>query len=115
MCTKSDLDRILKQFAKKAREIFGDKLVEVILFGSYARGDYDKESDVDVTILADISQGSETSYYPQIVKAMGEIDEEFEYSVLLSPVVISSQLFDEWKNDLPFYKNIVSEGVEIIV
>lgn len=114
MCTKSELDKILKQFAKKSQDIFGDKLIEVILFGSYARGDYDEESDVDIAILADVAQGSETSYYPQIVKAMGEIDEEFGYAVLLAPVVISSQLFDEWKDDLPFYKNVASEGVRIV-
>ena len=37
-----------------ARESLGDKLDKVILYGSYARGDYDDESDIDIMVLADI-------------------------------------------------------------
>ena len=43
--------RILKEFKRELTEILGDNLVDVILFGSYARGDYTKESGVDVLII----------------------------------------------------------------
>jgi uncharacterized protein len=35
----------------------GEKLEKVILFGSYARGDYDEESDIDIMVIADIALG----------------------------------------------------------
>lgn len=114
MCSRTDLNGILAIVASKAKKIFGDKLKEVILFGSYARGDYDMESDIDIAILADISRSDESKYNKQIIKMIGDIYEEKGYSVVLSPIVISADFFEEWKNDLPFYRNVASEGVRIV-
>ena len=114
MCSRTDLNMILSKVATEVKIIFGDKLKEVILFGSYARGDYDTESDVDIAILADISRNDESKYNKQIIKMIGDIYEEKGYSVVLSPIVISADFFEEWKNDLPFYKNVASEGVRIV-
>ena len=46
MCSKNTLNNILNCVAENSRTIFGDKLHSVILFGSYARGDFDEESDI---------------------------------------------------------------------
>lgn len=46
---------ILSELSNLAKNSFGDKLTAVILYGSYARGDYDEYSDVDVMIIADIN------------------------------------------------------------
>ena len=51
MCSKSELQIILSEIAKTARETFGEHLDSVILYGSYARGDYTPDSDVDMMIL----------------------------------------------------------------
>ena len=45
MFTQSQLNEILQKISLKSKEIFGSSLDSVILFGSYARGDYDEESD----------------------------------------------------------------------
>ena len=45
MCSKSELQIILSEIAKTARETFGEHLDSVILYGSYARGDYTPDSD----------------------------------------------------------------------
>jgi len=37
----------------RLRGVFGDRLREVRLFGSYARGDADEDSDVDVLVVVD--------------------------------------------------------------
>ena len=44
----------MKDLSEKAKEVYGDKLMEVILYGSCARGEFDNESDVDVMILLDV-------------------------------------------------------------
>lgn len=49
--SKEDLDLILKELIEGVFPIFSDKLKRVILFGSYARGDYDEESDIDVMLM----------------------------------------------------------------
>ncbi len=47
------IHNIVYQFAKQLREIYGDELKKVVVYGSYARGDYQKNSDVDIMILVD--------------------------------------------------------------
>ena len=114
MCTKNELMKILNAFALNAKSALGDKLSDVILFGSYARGDFDEESDVDIALIVDVPQGQEHTYYKQLTKIIGDIDEQFNYSVFLAPVVISGNVYNEWKDDLPFYRNIQKEGVRIV-
>jgi predicted nucleotidyltransferase len=38
--TKAEIDEILKRTYMFSKGLFGDRLCDVILFGSYARGDY---------------------------------------------------------------------------
>lgn len=40
-------------YAGRLRGIFGSRLRELRLFGSYARGEADEDSDVDVLVLVD--------------------------------------------------------------
>ena len=41
------------------------------------------------------------------------VDLNIEHLVLIMPKLQSKQLFDEWKDVLPFYQNVIKEGVEI--
>ena len=43
----------LGEYAALLRALFGDRLAEVRLFGSFARGDANEDSDVDVLVLVD--------------------------------------------------------------
>jgi predicted nucleotidyltransferase len=42
--------QIAKEFAGWVIKRFGDKIEEIILFGSVARGDHNKDSDIDVLV-----------------------------------------------------------------
>ena len=42
------IHNIVYQFAKQLREIYGDELKKVVVYGSYARGDFRSDSDVDI-------------------------------------------------------------------
>jgi len=75
MCTQNELIKILEVFVGSVKKEIGNKLSDVILFGSYARGDYDEESDVDVAVIVDVPQGEEHIYYKQLTKIIGDIDE----------------------------------------
>lgn len=114
MCSRAELDELLAELAEGAKEIFNDKLKDVILFGSYARGDYDSESDVNIAVLADIKRGEERKYSKQLIDIIGDIYEKYGYPVLLAPIVISADFFEEWKNSMPFYRNITKEGVSVL-
>lgn len=44
------LNSLLKQYIEEIGKIYGEHLKSVILYGSYARGDFRPESDIDIMI-----------------------------------------------------------------
>lgn len=51
MASKATIDPILERFRASLREIYGDRLERVVLFGSRARGDASPDSDYDVAVF----------------------------------------------------------------
>jgi predicted nucleotidyltransferase len=43
----------LAAYARRLRAVFGDRVTELRLFGSFARGEANEDSDVDVLVLID--------------------------------------------------------------
>ena len=111
MCTQSQLNEILQKVALKSKEIFGSSLDSVILFGSYARGDYDEESDIDILILANISSDRVSDYREHIDTLCGDL--LWEYGIVISAIEKDTETYNRYSNILPFYKNIAKEGVKI--
>ena len=62
MCSKNTLQVLLDETVRGLRDIFGERLDSVILYGSYARGDYDEESDIDVMALVKMDREELTGY-----------------------------------------------------
>ena len=50
-----NLTEVLKKYVEDVHKIYGDKLRTIILYGSYARGDFGPDSDIDIMILVDLS------------------------------------------------------------
>lgn len=46
MCTKSQLEAIEEEMVNYYRSVYGDSIDTIILYGSYARGDYSDDSDI---------------------------------------------------------------------
>ena len=111
MCTQNQLNNILKKFEQKAKDIFGEKLESIVLFGSYARGDFDEESDIDILILADMSSEELASYRGHIDTLCGDL--LWEYGIVVSAIEKDLETYNKYSNVLPFYKNIEQEGVKI--
>jgi len=113
MCSQSTLSLITDKVVQAARESLGDRLDKVILYGSYARGDNDNESDIDIMVLADIPRENCWSERMKISNLTWELD--LEHDVLVSLNVTDCTTFYKYLNDLPFYTNILKEGVELSV
>lgn len=112
MCTKNELKQIIQKMAQIYHSVYGNDLVQIILYGSYARGDYDNESDVDIVAIV---RGERTILQEQLKKVWDASSElELEYDTILSPTVIPYEEFEQYREDLPYYRNIAQEGVVVV-
>ena len=111
MCSSSQLKEILDRVVLSSKEIFGEKLCDVILFGSYARGDYDEESDIDILLVADMPTEDMRRYREALDSLSGDL--LYDYGVLVSIIEKDVETFKKYADVLPFYKKINEEGVKI--
>jgi predicted nucleotidyltransferase len=88
-------------------DILGDTLETVILYGSYARGTQDEESDVDIALILRGKPDRETMDRLQDFLT----DMDIKHGKLFSVVDIDEERFVRLQNVLPFYRNIQKEGV----
>ena len=100
---------IIKEFARQVKGILGEDLVQVILYGSYARGDYRENSDIDIMILVDTSLKDLKSYEDKLTDV--SVDFALEYLKVFSLIDVCYAEFSKWKQVLPFYRNVAKEGV----
>lgn len=105
------ISAVAQKVIRASKDTLGDRLEKVILFGSYARGDFDDESDIDFCILADVPRDEVTKWRRDINKRMPGID--LEYDMLVSLHVVNSNMFYDHVDVLPFYGVVSKEGVEL--
>ncbi len=80
---------------------------KIILYGSYARGDYTENSDIDLLII--IPKDNLSKQDEQKIK-YDLYDLEFETGIIISPLVFSKKKWNDRPFVTPFYENIQKEG-----
>ena len=105
------IDKILNRFIVEVSKLIGNRLKKVILYGSYARGDYDKNSDIDLMILTDFDENELVEYRAKIRNIACDL--ELENDIIISPVVRNIEKYNNRINIIPFYMNVQKEGVII--
>lgn len=103
------IDKVLNQFITQISNLIGNRLKKVILYGSYARGDYDKNSDIDIMILTDLTD-EEISEYRIKIRDLA-CDLELENDIIISPIVRNIEKYNKRIDIIPFYMNVQKEGV----
>ena len=103
--------QLLKQYALGIKRIYGKNLKAVILYGSYARNDYNEDSDQDIMILVDLAEEQISATREQVSEYT--YDFNMQYDLEIMPVVKSEEHFNYWRAAYPFYKNVNQEGVKI--
>jgi predicted nucleotidyltransferase len=99
---------VVTTFVKELKKKVGDDIVAIRLFGSKARGDFEKDSDIDIFVL--VKQKGETRDRISDIAA----DYFYEYNVPIAPVVYS--VFEYEKNkELGsfFFEQVEREGVPL--
>lgn len=103
--------KIVYKFAQQIKDIYGNSLKKVIVYGSYARGDYQESSDIDIMILVDVSDTEIKKRFNSVCDLA--FDYELEYGIVISPLVKNEEHFIKWSKTLPFYRNVKQEGVTV--
>jgi len=101
---------IMNEIVTGMKKIFGENLRQVLLFGSYARGEQEEYSDMDVMVLVSLTDDELKQYNDAIARVMSDIS--IEYGVLPSIIDKNYEHFHHWAAYLPFYRNVKTEGIE---
>ncbi len=100
---------IFKEVCAKCKSVLNTKMQEAYLYGSYARGDYNKWSDIDILITVN-------SDYLEIEKYSDSIDDisselSLKYNITLSVTMKPAKQFERFADVLPYYSNVIKEGI----
>lgn len=103
------IQKVTSGVVSKTIEALGDRVNRIVLYGSYARGDFSPESDVDVMILLNCTHDELKDYRTLVSKIASELslDNDIEVSLMLEDV----ETYERWIDVLVFYQNIRKEGV----
>lgn len=103
---------IIDEFIENVNKVLESRVKKIILYGSYARGDYNKQSDVDIMILTDLSFKEIEDYRDKISDIAYDI--ELDTGIILSPIIKNIEKYNSRVSFVPFYKNVEREGVVLV-
>ena len=102
MTYKDKVSAIAKQLRRAVESKYN--IIEMKLFGSFARGDYSKTSDIDLMIrLTKVDRSIEEDLFNIAY------DLELEYDCVIDVIVLPQNL----SNNIMIYQNIQREGIAI--
>lgn len=101
--------KVIKIFCNTIRDLLGDNLVFVKLFGSQMRGEAVSESDVDIIIVL---KNRDLEICDEIYTILFDVDPYYEHKISLSIFSEEEYLENERLGSF-FIENINREAVEI--
>ena len=102
MTQKEKTAEIAKQFRQAVEDKYN--IIEMKLFGSFARGDYSKTSDIDLmVVLAKVNRSIEEDLFNIAY------DLELQYDCVIDVIVLPQ----DFNNSIPVYRNIQKEGIAV--
>jgi predicted nucleotidyltransferase len=84
--------KVVRSFVEELQNKMGDEIIKIILFGSKVKGDFNRESDIDIFVLV-------REKTPDIRDKADDIaaDYIFDYDIPLSPVLYDLDEYDQNK------------------
>lgn len=113
MCTQNQAIGILGEVYHACKPIFGEALRDAFLYGSYARGDYHNESDVDILLTVALEQADISRLRSAV--ALVTSDLSLKHDITVSVTVKPLAHFLRYVEVVPFYKNVVGEGIRYAI
>lgn len=109
MCNQNQAIVILGEVYAACNPVFKNAIKDAFLYGSYARGDYHAESDIDILLTVDLEQTEISSLRNRV--GMITSDLSLKHDVTISVTVKPFDQFRQYADVLPYYKNVLGEGI----
>lgn len=103
------INKIIDKFIIEISNLLQNRLKKVILYGSYAKGNFNKNSDIDIMILTDMNE-DEIKKYRNIIREIA-CNIEIENDIVISPLLRNIEKYNDRIDIIPFYYNVQNEGV----
>jgi predicted nucleotidyltransferase len=103
-----EIDQILKRFAQDLKELYGKRLRNIVLYGSWARKEATDNSDIDVAVVlsGDVEPCKEIDRMLDIITDMN-----LEHGALISVYPVSQEKYEHLNS--PLIINLRKEGVPV--
>ncbi|PRY45450.1 nucleotidyltransferase-like protein [Spirosoma oryzae] len=107
MAIVADLNAVHSDVIRIMRDLYGDRLNKIILYGSYARGDFHDESDIDYLVVLNDTNVSAfrevATIAPALYKAFSDSEIDVSVFAVSKQQLMTSTLF--------FYRQVRKDGI----
>lgn len=105
------IEKVKKKIIKEVPNLMKTDLVEIIMFGSFARGDYNSDSDIDIALLTRCNRAEVKKYDDSLDDLATEIAMD-NFSVV-NFICLPEVEFNNNKTWYALFENISKEGVKL--
>lgn len=109
---REDAIQVLGEVYRGCSSVFPVPIHDAYLYGSFARGDFHDASDVDILLTIDLDWSQISSYRRAVSRVVSELC--LRYDRTISVTIKPLSLFTQYRDDLPFYRNVCTEGVRYV-
>lgn len=106
-----DINNVMNHYVEEIKNIYGEYLRKIILYGSYARGEATESSDIDIMILVNLDDLEIKEYSDELSSIT--FDMNLDNDLMIMPIVKNEEHFKKWIGAYPFYRNVEKEGVSL--
>ena len=99
---------VKQEAALMTSELMGDDLVEAILYGSCARGDYTADSDIDIALITKCDRNEVKKYSDALAGIATAL--AMKYFAIVNFVCLPCDEFVTKKTWYAYFRNIDQEG-----